>query len=100
MFRRKCNIKLNYSSLSDQQENLKSTPQALQNIYNGYALYDSTVGIIIFPDTPSTLFHEYHMDLMLTFLMRIEHVIVQQSFDTVRTQWETQFGYVPGFQNT
>ena len=59
-------FQLNISSIiqvyQSQQENLKSTiwPQAYQNIYaNGYALYDSTVGIIIFPDTPCPLFHEY-----------------------------------------
>lgn len=87
-----------------QQENLKSTiwPQAYQNIYaNGYALYDSTVGIIIFPDTPApTLFHEYAHGFDANFLNETDRAIVQQSFDTARTQWETQFGYVPGFQNT
>lgn len=87
-----------------QQENLKSTiwPQAYQNIYaNGYALYDSTVGIIIFPDTPApTLFHEYAHGFDANFLNETDRAIVQQSFDTARTQWQTQFGYVPGFTNT
>ena len=87
-----------------EQENLKSTiwPQAYQNIYaNGYALYDSTVGIIIFPDTPApTLFHEYAHGFDANFLNETDRAIVQQSFDTARNQWQTLFGYVPGFQNT
>ena len=72
-----------------QQENLKSTiwPQAYQQIYaNGYALYDSSVGVIIFPDTPSpTLFHEYAHGFDANFLNETDRAIVQQSFDTART---------------
>ena len=87
-----------------QQENLKSTiwPQAYQQIYaDGYALYDNSVGVIIFPDTPApTLFHEYAHGFDANFLNETDRDIVQQSFDTARTQWQTQFGYVPGFQNT
>lgn len=87
-----------------QQENLKSTiwPQAYQQIYaDGYALYDNSVGVIIFPDTPApTLFHEYAHGFDANFLNETDRSIVQQSFDTARTQWQTQFGYVPGFQNT
>ena len=87
-----------------QQENLKSTiwPQAYQQIYaDGYALYDNSVGVIIFPDTPApTLFHEYAHGFDANFLNETDRAIVQQSFDTARTQWQTQFGYVPGFQNT
>lgn len=87
-----------------QQENLKSTiwPQAYQQIYaDGYALYDNSVGVIIFPDTPApTLFHEYAHGFDANFLNKTDRAIVQQSFDTARTQWQTQFGYVPGFQNT
>ena len=87
-----------------QQENLKSTiwPQVYQQIYaNGYALYDSSVGVIIFPDTPApTLFHEYAHGFDANFLNETDRSIVQQSFDTARTQWQTQFGYVPGFTNT
>ena len=84
-----------------QQENLKSTiwPQAYQQIYaDGYALYDNSVGVIIFPDTPApTLFHEYAHGFDANFLNETDRSIVQQSFDTARTQWQTQFGYVPGF---
>ena len=87
-----------------QQENLKSTiwPQAYQQIYaDGYALYDNSVGVIIFPDTPApTLFHEYAHGFDANFLNETDRSIVQQSFDTARTQWQTQFGYVPGFTNT
>ena len=87
-----------------QQENLKSTiwPQVYQQIYaNGYALYDSSVGVIIFPDTPApTLFHEYAHGFDANFLNETDRSIVQQSFDNARTQWQTQFGYVPGFTNT
>ena len=87
-----------------QQENLKSTiwPQAYRQIYaEGYALYDNSVGVIIFPDTPApTLFHEYAHGFDANFLNETDRSIVQQSFDTARTQWQTQFGYVPGFQNT
>ncbi len=87
-----------------QQENLKSTiwPQAYQQIYaDGYALYDNSVGVIIFPDTPApTLFHEYAHGFDANFLNETDRAIVQQSFDIARTQWQTQFGYVPGFQNT
>ena len=87
-----------------QQENLKSTiwPQAYQQIYaDGYALYDNSVGVIIFPDTPApTLFHEYAHGFDANFLNETDRDIVQQSFDTARTQWQTQFGYVPGFTNT
>ena len=87
-----------------QQENLKSTiwPQAYQQIYaDGYALYDNSVGVVIFPDTPATtLFHEYAHGFDANFLNETDRSIVQQSFDTARTQWQTQFGYVPGFTNT
>jgi uncharacterized repeat protein (TIGR02543 family) len=87
-----------------QQENLKSTiwPQAYQQIYaDGYALYDNTVGVIIFPSTGvQTLFHEYAHGFDANFLNETDRAIVQQSFNNAINQWQTQFGYVPGFNNT
>ena len=81
-----CNIKTNYSSLSKstREFEINYLAQAYQNIYlNGYALYDSTVGIIIFPDTLApTLFHEYAHGFDANFLNETDRAIVQQSFDT------------------